>query len=196
MNRKLYYLSALVLILAICWVISCATFGSYAKVKAPEKMKLVKCIALTEPVLNQKLGRTISKATDETWYNLVNTRFLYALAENGMLDYICDDDLKDVISRATRDKADLEKYHMAMARPGQNTDAVLKTEMEIRLKEDNKGDTYVIMQLLDAKTEDVIIDVKFNTMWGVGYVNKPTTLMTIRDGISGAVEQLANQMKK
>ena len=196
MNKKIYYLLILPLMAIIFCLVSCATLGSYAKIERPEKVGQVKCIALTEPVLTQKIDRTMSEATDETWYTVANTRFLYALSEYGMTDYICDNDLREIIDSATRDDADLERYRRVIARSNQNVDAILKTEMEIRLKDDNKGDTYVTMQLIDAKTEEVIINTKFNTMWGVSYVNKPTTLMTIRDGITGAVKQLADKMKK
>lgn len=196
MKRKIYCLLVLLLLAVMFGIISCAAIGSYSKVKAPDKMKQVKCISLTEPELAQKTDKVTSKNVDETWRNAVNTRFLYALSENGLTDYICDDDMKDIINGAAGGDADLERYHRVIARMDQNADAILKTEMEIRSKHDNKGDTYINMQLLDPKTNDVILDIKFNTLWGVGYVNKPTVLMTIRDGINGAVKQLAGQMKK
>ncbi|PKK82767.1 MAG: hypothetical protein CVT49_11880 [candidate division Zixibacteria bacterium HGW-Zixibacteria-1] len=196
MNNKLTGYVIAFFLFTIIILISCATLGSKVRVQQPETLKQLKCIVLTEPVLTQKSGETVTAATDETWHELVDTRFLYALEENGLVDFICDDDLKDVINNATKDQADLDRYHQAIERPVANAEAILKTKMEIRLKDDNKGDSYVTMQLHDANTGGIILEIEFNTMWGKGYVNKPTTLMTIRDGISGAVKLLADQLRK
>jgi len=196
MHKKTLYIFSGLLIVTIMTIMSCASMGSRVAVIQPESLTNVKCIALSEPVLRQTNDKILSEVTDELWHINARHRLLYAIKEHGLIDKICNDSLREILENITLEQDDPDLYLKAMQIDKANASAILKTELEIKVGDNHKGDSKILMRLHDIETDDIILEIKFNTRWGVAYVSKPTVIMTIRDGISGAVQTLAKSLNK
>jgi len=196
MNGKIKSLFSCILIVSFMTIMSCASLGSKANISRPGALSKINCISLTEPVLMQKDGKNKIEISDKLWYDNARHRILYAVKEHGLESMICNDSLRGIIENITLEQNDPTLYDRALQIDQTAATAVLRTELEIKVGDNHKGDSNVIMRLHDIETDEIILDIEFNTKWGVNYVTKPTVIMTIRDGISGAMGKLAESMNR
>ena len=190
------YFSTGLLITTMLMLVSCASLGSRVTQIQPESLKQVECITLTEPVLKLKEGKKLIDVDDQIWIENARHRLLYAFKEHNLMDKICNDDLMTIIENMTLDQDDPALVQKAYEYNDPGASAVLTTRLEIKAGDNHKGDSEVIMRLQDINTNEIILELKFNTKWGVNYITKPTVIMSIRDGLSGAVQSLAESFEK
>lgn len=208
MNNQLLSIISLAILLS---VVSCASLGTKINVVTPEAISSIREVAIW-PIalfpLTNKLHEKFPELIDTmlAWDPVfeISSISLSKSAEEILLVELNRTKLfkikssKDVsrnISKKNSKYSRFDRVNWQDYKDVISADIVLISTIRFE-REAGGANSYVTLTLYNRSTGAIVIESKFNTKWGKSYLGSQDVYTTLPDAIEGAVNGLANELRK